>query len=123
MILFRQLFDPQSSTYSYLLADRATAEAILIDPVFEQASRDAALIGELGLRLVATLDTHVHADHVTGAWLLSSAWAQRSRSRPPAGPRAPTSGSPTATGSALAGATSPRCDAWAYRRLHDVCAR
>jgi glyoxylase-like metal-dependent hydrolase (beta-lactamase superfamily II)/rhodanese-related sulfurtransferase len=70
MPLFRQLFDPPSSAYSYLLADRATGAAILIDPVFEQAARDAALIRELGLRLVATLDTHLHADHVTGAWLL-----------------------------------------------------
>jgi len=68
-MLFRQLFDPQSSTYSYLLGDRASGEAILIDPVFELAARDAALVRELGLRLVATLDTHVHADHVTGAWL------------------------------------------------------
>ena len=70
MMIFRQLFDPQSSTYSYLLADRRSHEAILIDPVFEQAQRDAALIQELGLKLAATLDTHVHADHVTGAWLL-----------------------------------------------------
>lgn len=70
MLIFRQLFDPQSSTYSYLLADRGSREAVLIDPVFEQAHRDAALIQELGLKLVATLDTHVHADHVTGAWLL-----------------------------------------------------
>jgi sulfur dioxygenase len=70
MLIFRQLFDPQSSTYSYLLADSHRLEAVLIDPVFEQARRDAALIAELGLMLVATLDTHVHADHVTGAWLL-----------------------------------------------------
>jgi len=69
-MIFRQLFDPQSSTYSYLLADAATREAVLIDPVFEQARRDAALIRELDLRLVSTLETHVHADHVTGAWLL-----------------------------------------------------
>src|SRR5689334_15730733 len=69
MLIFRQLFDPQSSTYSYLLADRRDREAVLIDPVFEQAQRDAALIQELGLKLAATLDTHVHADHVTGAWL------------------------------------------------------
>jgi sulfur dioxygenase len=68
MLVFRQLFDAVSSTYTYLLADNG--EAILIDPVFEQALRDAALVAELGLRLVATLDTHVHADHVTGAWLL-----------------------------------------------------
>ncbi|HET9763499.1 MAG TPA: MBL fold metallo-hydrolase [Casimicrobiaceae bacterium] len=69
-MLFRQLFDPQSSTYSYLLGDGRTREALLIDPVFEQARRDAALIVELELKLVATLETHVHADHVTGAWLL-----------------------------------------------------
>ncbi len=70
MMVFRQLFDPQSSTYTYLLGDRASGEAIIIDPVFEQARRDAALVGELNLKLVATLETHVHADHVTGAWLL-----------------------------------------------------
>ncbi len=70
MLVFRQLFDPTSSTYTYLLADREGGEAILIDPVFEQARRDAALIRELGLRLIWTLDTHAHADHVTGAWLL-----------------------------------------------------
>ena len=70
MLIFRQLFDPQSSTYSYLLADSHAREAVLIDPVFEQARRDAALVSELELKLVATLETHVHADHVTGAWLL-----------------------------------------------------
>ncbi len=70
MLIFRQLFDPQSSTYTYLLGDRGTGAAVLIDPVFEQMRRDAALIAELGLSLVATLETHVHADHVTGAWLL-----------------------------------------------------
>ena len=69
-MIFRQLFDPQSSTYTYLLADSLTREAVLIDPVFEHARRDAALIGELGLKLLFTLETHVHADHVTGAWLL-----------------------------------------------------
>src|SRR5688572_3033331 len=69
-MIFRQLFDPQSSTYTYLLADPATREALLIDPVFEQARRDAALIEELGVKLKCTLETHVHADHVTGAWVL-----------------------------------------------------
>ncbi|MEW5862568.1 MAG: MBL fold metallo-hydrolase [Pseudomonadota bacterium] len=69
-MIFRQLFDPQSATYTYLLADSATLEAVLIDPVFEQARRDAALAAELGVKLVWTLETHVHADHVTGAWLL-----------------------------------------------------
>ncbi len=69
-MIFRQLFDPQSSTYTYLLADPATREAVLIDPVFEHARRDAALVEELGLKLLFTLETHVHADHVTGAALL-----------------------------------------------------
>ncbi|MEP7209162.1 MAG: rhodanese-like domain-containing protein [Casimicrobiaceae bacterium] len=68
-MIFRQLFDPPSSTYTYLLADPGTREAVLIDPVFEQARRDAALLRELDLRLLHTLETHVHADHVTGAWL------------------------------------------------------
>ena len=70
MLIFRQLFDAQSSTYTYLLADRASAQAVLIDPVFEQVHRDTALLQELGLRLTWTVETHVHADHVTAAWLL-----------------------------------------------------
>src|ERR1051326_9215987 len=70
MLVFRQLFDPQSSTYTYLLGDRQSGQAALIDPVFEQVRRDSALLNELGLKLIATLETHVHADHVTGAWLL-----------------------------------------------------
>ena len=67
--MFRQLFDAKSSTYTYLLADREAGEAVLIDPVFEQLQRDAALLRELGLKLRYTLDTHCHADHVTAAWL------------------------------------------------------
>src|ERR1700745_1931752 len=70
MVVFRQLFDPTSSTYTYLLGCSASGEAVLIDPVFEQVRRDAALIAELGLKLLWSLETHVHADHVTGAWLL-----------------------------------------------------
>ena len=70
MLVFRQVFDSQSSTYSYLLGDARSGEAVLIDPVFEQVRRDAAMINELDLKLAATLDTHVHADHVTGAWLM-----------------------------------------------------
>lgn len=76
-MLFRQLFDPQSSTYTYLLADESVAEAVIIDPVFEQATRDMALVRELGLKLVTSLETHVHADHVTGAWLLKERLGSR----------------------------------------------
>ena len=72
-MIVRQLFDQVSSTYSYLVTDRRTHEAVLIDAVFEQHARDAALIHELGLALRYTLDTHVHADHVTGAWLMRRA--------------------------------------------------
>jgi glyoxylase-like metal-dependent hydrolase (beta-lactamase superfamily II)/rhodanese-related sulfurtransferase len=70
MLVFRQLVDPASSTYTYLLADGRSGAAVIIDPVFEQVRRDAALIEELGLRLAYSLETHVHADHVTGAWML-----------------------------------------------------
>ena len=69
-VIFRQLHDPRSATYTYLLADPESREAVLIDPVFEQARRDSALIRELGVNLLYTLDTHVHADHITGSWLL-----------------------------------------------------
>lgn len=70
MLIFRQLFDPQSSTYTYLLADSDARQALLIDPVFEEVRRDRALLRELDLKLVCSLETHVHADHVTAAWLL-----------------------------------------------------
>jgi glyoxylase-like metal-dependent hydrolase (beta-lactamase superfamily II)/rhodanese-related sulfurtransferase len=71
-MLFRQFFDDVSSTYTYLVADEETREAVLIDSVFEKHTRDAALIRELGLKLVVSLDTHCHADHVTGAWRLKA---------------------------------------------------
>lgn len=66
----RQLFDAATSTYTYLLVDERTREAILIDPVYEQLERDIALIGELGVTLRYVLDTHVHADHVTASGAL-----------------------------------------------------
>jgi sulfur dioxygenase len=72
-LLLRQLFDAPTGTFTYLLADVATGEAVLIDPVFEQHERDLSLIRELGVRLVACLDTHAHADHVTGSWLMQQA--------------------------------------------------
>lgn len=72
-MIFRQLIDATTSTLTYLLADEASGEAVLIDCVFEQHLRDLALIRELGLTLRMTLETHVHADHVTGAWLMKQA--------------------------------------------------
>ncbi len=69
-MLFRQLFDTESSTYTYLLACETSRKAVLIDTVFEQHNRDAALLTELNLDLTHVLDTHIHADHVTGAWLM-----------------------------------------------------
>jgi glyoxylase-like metal-dependent hydrolase (beta-lactamase superfamily II) len=66
-MLIRQLFDPETSTYTYLVADRDGGAAALIDPVLEQVERDLTLVEQLGLRLTHVLDTHVHADHVTGA--------------------------------------------------------
>lgn len=69
-MLFRQLFDASSSTYTYLLADRHTGEALLIDPVREQLDRDLELLADLELKLRYVFETHVHADHVTSAGLL-----------------------------------------------------
>jgi len=69
-VIFRQLFDRESSTYTYLLGDAASGEAALIDPVVEHVDRDLKLVADLGLRLTLVLDTHVHADHVTGAGTL-----------------------------------------------------
>jgi len=66
----RQLFDHQSSTYSYLLWDAKTKQAALIDSVKEQIERDAKLIQELGLNLQYLLETHIHADHITGSGIL-----------------------------------------------------
>lgn len=65
-MLFRQLFDPVTSTYTYLVADLQTAEAVLVDPVLEQVDRDTTLLTQLGLTLRYCLETHVHADHITG---------------------------------------------------------
>ncbi len=72
-MIFRQLFDQTSGTYTYLLADARTRKAVLVDCVFEKHARDLALVRELELELVTVLDTHCHADHVTGAWLMHAA--------------------------------------------------
>jgi sulfur dioxygenase len=72
-VLLRQLQDAASGTWTYLVADPQSGDAALIDPVYEHHLRDAALVRELGLRLILTIDTHCHADHVTGAWLMREA--------------------------------------------------
>lgn len=72
-ILFRQLFDKTSSTYTYLLADKVSREAVIIDSVRDQSERDLTLIKELNLKLKYILETHIHADHVTGAHQLKIA--------------------------------------------------
>ncbi|MCP9890512.1 MBL fold metallo-hydrolase [Cyanobium sp. Aljojuca 7D2] len=72
-LLFRQLFDVDTGTFTYLLVDVPSGEAVLIDSVFEQHHRDLSLIRELGITLVASIDTHAHADHVTGSWLMHQA--------------------------------------------------
>ncbi|MBW4615564.1 MAG: MBL fold metallo-hydrolase [Desmonostoc vinosum HA7617-LM4] len=64
-MLFRQLFDQESSTYTYLIGDRSIKVAILVDPVLEQVERDLQLLRELGLTLRYCLETHIHADHIT----------------------------------------------------------
>lgn len=73
-LLFRQLFEKESSTYTYLLADALHPEkpALLIDPVDKTVDRDLSLVKELGLKLIYAINTHVHADHVTGTGLIKS---------------------------------------------------
>ncbi len=65
-MIFRQLFDSVSSTYTYLLASRRGGEALIIDPVLEKVDRYVQLLQDLDLRLIKAVDTHVHADHITG---------------------------------------------------------
>ena len=65
-MIFRQLFEPVSCTYSYLIASRCGGEALIIDPVLEKVDRYLQLLRELDLRLVKAVDTHLHADHITG---------------------------------------------------------
>ena len=75
-IIFRQLFEKESSTYSYILADKETKESVIIDPVVETARRDIQLINELWLKLKYILETHIHADHITGSTILKEAFPQ-----------------------------------------------
>ena len=65
-MIFRQLFDSVSSTYTYLIASRHGGEALIIDPVLDKVDRYLQLLDELDLKLIKAIDTHVHADHITG---------------------------------------------------------
>lgn len=76
-MLFRQLFEPLSSTYTYLLGCEASHQALLIDPVYTMVERDLAEVRRLGLTLAWSIDTHIHADHITAARALK----QRTGSR------------------------------------------
>ncbi|XP_052208560.1 persulfide dioxygenase ETHE1 homolog, mitochondrial isoform X2 [Diospyros lotus] len=73
-LLFRQLFEKESSTYTYLLADASQPErpALLVDPVDRTVDRDLSLVKDLGLKLLYAINTHVHADHVTGTGLIKT---------------------------------------------------
>jgi glyoxylase-like metal-dependent hydrolase (beta-lactamase superfamily II) len=66
-MIFRQLFEPVSSTYTYLLGCEQTGQAVLVDPVITQWERDLGVLRDLGLKLAYTVETHVHADHITAA--------------------------------------------------------
>lgn len=76
-LIFRQLFEPVSSTYTYLLADAVTRRAVLIDPVVEEVETYARLLADLDLTLEYTLETHVHADHVTAGAALRDRFGSR----------------------------------------------
>ena len=71
-MLFKQLLEPDSSTYTYLLSCDQTGETVLIDPVLDTAERDLQVLSDMGLKLTYTLDTHIHADHLSGAQRLKS---------------------------------------------------
>ena len=72
-MIFKQIFDTESSTYTYLIASAKGREAVIIDPVIENVDNYIKVLGELDLKLVKVIDTHIHADHVTGATKLKQA--------------------------------------------------
>ena len=65
-MIFRQLFDPASFTYTYIIGSRTGGEALIIDPVLEYVNKYIKLLGELDVKLVKVIDTHIHADHISG---------------------------------------------------------
>jgi sulfur dioxygenase len=77
-MIFRQLFDAETSTYTYLLGCERTRRALLIDPVASETERYVGLLSELDLKLIYTLETHVHADHITGASMLRECLGSKS---------------------------------------------
>src|SRR5690554_1260835 len=76
-MIFRQLYEPLSSTYTYLLGDEESGKAILIDPVISSMDRDLKEVHSLGLDLAYTVDTHIHADHITAALEIKRAVGSR----------------------------------------------
>ena len=72
-MIFKQVFDTKSSTYTYIIASGKGREAVIIDPVIENVESYIRLLNELDLKLVKVIDTHIHADHVTGASKLKQA--------------------------------------------------
>ncbi|WP_250123441.1 MBL fold metallo-hydrolase [Chroococcidiopsis sp. CCMEE 29] len=76
-MFFRQLFDLESKTYTYLIADPKIQEVVLVDPVLEQVERDRNLLQELGFKLRYCLETHIHADHITGTAGEEKRWNPR----------------------------------------------
>ena len=82
---FRQLFDHETWTFTYLLWDLETSEGVIIDPVRENFERDFCLVGELGLHMVYALDTHVHADHITSLGMLQEKFGLQTAVGEPSG--------------------------------------
>lgn len=95
-MIFQQLFETESSTYTYLLGCADTRAAVLIDAVLETIERDLAAVRSTGLKLAATLDTHVHADHITSACRLRELTGSRIAN--PAGDGLPCTDVPIAEG-------------------------
>jgi sulfur dioxygenase len=98
-MIFRQLFEPVSSTYTYLLGCEQTGQCVLIDPVMNAIERDLGAVRDLGLRLAWTIDTHIHADHITSALELKK--RSGSRIAGPASDRLPCTDRPLEDGDSL----------------------